>query len=305
MIATHGLTKRYEKTLAVDDLTFTVPAGVVTGFLGPNGSGKSTTMRMIMGLDLPDAGSATVNGSPYAALRWPLRDVGSLLDGKAFHDGGTPQPPALAGSDERHPRRRVDEVLDLVGLTSVANRPPASSRSEWASAWLWRARSWATPVFCCSTNQSTGSTPRASAGSATCSRPRRPRPHRACFESPHQRDGAHRPAARRHRPWKPDCRDQRRRVHCPVRPGRHGPHCHSDSAAIGPGAVRSRVRPTVDDDGAIMAHGMRAADIGEPRPCTAVTVHELTPRVHHRGRLHGADGFLGRLPLWWRPAGAR
>ena len=84
-----ALTKRYGRTLAVDDLSFTVTPGVVTGFLGPNGSGKSTTMRMIVGLDLPDAGSATVNGSPYAELRWPLREVGVLLDAKAFHPGRT------------------------------------------------------------------------------------------------------------------------------------------------------------------------------------------------------------------------
>src|SRR5579864_3707607 len=120
MIATHGLTKRYGKTLAVDDLTFTVPAGVVTGFLGPNGSGKSTTMRMIMGLDLPDAGTATVNGSPYAALRWPLREVGSLLDAKAFHPGRTARNHlrCLARTNDI-PAARVDAVLDVVGLTAV------------------------------------------------------------------------------------------------------------------------------------------------------------------------------------------
>src|SRR5580700_4853179 len=87
MIVTHGLTKRYGRTVAVNDLSFAVTPGVVTGFLGPNGSGKSTTMRMIVGLDLPDAGSATVNGIPYAELRWPLREVGALLDAKAFHPG--------------------------------------------------------------------------------------------------------------------------------------------------------------------------------------------------------------------------
>ena len=87
MIVTRGLTKRYGKTVAVDDLSFTVSPGVVTGFLGPNGSGKSTTMRMILGLDRPDAGSALVNGSRYAELSWPLREVGALLDAKAFHPG--------------------------------------------------------------------------------------------------------------------------------------------------------------------------------------------------------------------------
>ena len=90
MIVTKGLTKRFGKTVAVKDLSFSVTPGVVTGFLGPNGSGKSTTMRMIMGLDRPDAGQATVNGVPYAELRWPLREVGALLDAKAFHLGRPP-----------------------------------------------------------------------------------------------------------------------------------------------------------------------------------------------------------------------
>jgi ABC-2 type transport system ATP-binding protein len=123
MIVTRGLTKRYGKTVAVDGLSFTVPSGVVTGFLGPNGSGKSTTMRMIMGLDLPDAGSATVNGLLYDELRWPLREVGALLDAKAFHPGRTARQHLrwLAKSNEI-PAARVDEVLDIVGLTSVADQ---------------------------------------------------------------------------------------------------------------------------------------------------------------------------------------
>jgi ABC-2 type transport system ATP-binding protein len=123
MIVTDGLTKRFGKTLAVDHLSFTVSPGTVTGFLGPNGSGKSTTMRMIMGLDHPQAGKATVNGVPYVDLRWPLREVGALLDAKAFHPGRSArnhlrwlaQTNGIAAG-------RVDEVLDVVGLTSVADR---------------------------------------------------------------------------------------------------------------------------------------------------------------------------------------
>ncbi len=123
MIVTHGLTKHYGKTLAVDDLSFTVAPGVVTGFLGPNGSGKSTTMRMIMGLDAPDAGRAMVNGLRYDELRWPLREVGALLDAKAFHPGRSARNHLriLARTNEI-PDGRVDEVLDIVGLTSVADR---------------------------------------------------------------------------------------------------------------------------------------------------------------------------------------
>ncbi|MGH9092184.1 MAG: ATP-binding cassette domain-containing protein, partial [Acidimicrobiales bacterium] len=121
MITARSLTKRYGRTLAVQDLSFTVAPGAVTGFLGPNGSGKSTTMRMVMGLDAPDGGSATVNGTPYAGLRWPLREVGALLDARAFH-------PARSARDHLRvlartndvPPRRVDEVLEQVGLTEVA-----------------------------------------------------------------------------------------------------------------------------------------------------------------------------------------
>jgi ABC-2 type transport system ATP-binding protein len=123
MIVTHGLTKRFGKTLAVDDLSFTVPPGVVTGFLGPNGSGKSTTMRMILGLDTPDAGSALVNGCSFAELPWPLREVGALLDAKAFHPGRSARNHLrwLAQTNDI-PAARVDTVLDTVGLTAVADR---------------------------------------------------------------------------------------------------------------------------------------------------------------------------------------
>jgi ABC-2 type transport system ATP-binding protein len=123
MITAHSLTKRYGAAMAVDHLTFEVPPGVVTGFLGPNGSGKSTTMRMIMGLDIPDAGSALIKGKRFSDLSWPLREVGALLDAKAFHPARTARNHlrwlALANDI---PLRRVDEVLDQVGLTSVANR---------------------------------------------------------------------------------------------------------------------------------------------------------------------------------------
>ncbi len=123
MIVTRGLTKRYGRTLAVDDLSFTVSPGVVTGFLGPNGSGKSTTMRMILGLDAPDAGSALVNGCAYAELSWPLREVGALLDAKAFHPGRSARNHLrwLAQTNDL-PLARIDTVLDIVGLTAVADR---------------------------------------------------------------------------------------------------------------------------------------------------------------------------------------
>ncbi|MBO2453231.1 ATP-binding cassette domain-containing protein [Actinomadura barringtoniae] len=123
MIEARGLTKRYGTKLAVDDLTFTVKPGVVTGFLGPNGAGKSTTMRMILGLDRPTAGTVTVNGRPYAEHRAPLREVGALLEAKAIHTGRTATNHLLAlAATTGIPRSRVEEVIDLVGLREVARR---------------------------------------------------------------------------------------------------------------------------------------------------------------------------------------
>jgi ABC-2 type transport system ATP-binding protein len=123
MIEARGLTKRYGKTTAVDDLTFEVRPGQVTGFLGPNGSGKSTTMRLIMGLDAPDAGTVRVNGRPYRDLAWPLREVGALLEAKAFHPGRSASHHLTAlAQTNAIPASRVDEVIDLVGLSGVAHR---------------------------------------------------------------------------------------------------------------------------------------------------------------------------------------
>lgn len=123
MIKIDHLTKRYSGTLAVNDLDFEVKPGVVTGFLGPNGSGKSTTMRIILGLDNPTSGQATINGQRYADLKEPMREVGALLDAKAVHPGRTARNHlrALAASN-RIKRSRVDEVLDFVGISSVADK---------------------------------------------------------------------------------------------------------------------------------------------------------------------------------------
>jgi ABC-2 type transport system ATP-binding protein len=118
-----GLSKQYGRTRAVDDLTFEVQPGLVTGFLGPNGSGKSTTMRMIMGLDRPDAGLVSVGGRRYRDLPWPLREVGALLEAKAVHPGRSARLHLLGlAQSNAIPARRVDEVLDQVGLTNVAGR---------------------------------------------------------------------------------------------------------------------------------------------------------------------------------------
>ena len=122
-IEARALTKRYGNKLAVDDLSFGVKPGYVTGFLGPNGAGKSTTMRMIMGLDEPDAGTVTVNGRRYHELGWPLREVGALLEARAIHPGRSARAHLwMLARTNQIPRARVDEVLDLVGLSSVAEQ---------------------------------------------------------------------------------------------------------------------------------------------------------------------------------------
>ncbi len=123
MIEAHGLTKHYGSTVAVDGLSFEVRAGQVTGFLGPNGSGKSTTMRMIMGLDNPDAGRVTVNGRPYSGLPWPLREVGGLLEAKSVHPGRSAYNHLWVLAQTNGIKKgRVDEVLETVGLTAVARK---------------------------------------------------------------------------------------------------------------------------------------------------------------------------------------
>ena len=123
MIEARGLIKHYGSTTAVDNLSFDVRPGTVTGFLGPNGAGKSTTMRMILGLDRPDAGTARVNGKSYHDLRWPLHEVGALLEAKAFHPGRTARAhlTALAASNAI-PRHRVNEVLEITGMGKAADR---------------------------------------------------------------------------------------------------------------------------------------------------------------------------------------
>ncbi|MCU1488911.1 MAG: multidrug transporter ATP-binding protein [Acidimicrobiaceae bacterium] len=123
MIEAEALTKRYGNTIAVDQLSFQVLPGQVTGFLGPNGSGKSTTMRMIVGLDSPDSGRVRVKGKRYRDLAWPLREVGALLEARAIHPGRSSANHLLAlARANRIPAERVDEVLELVGLSAVARR---------------------------------------------------------------------------------------------------------------------------------------------------------------------------------------
>ena len=123
MIEVRGLVKQYGAKVAVNDLSFDVEPGHVTGFLGPNGAGKTTTMRLILGLDYPDAGTSMIHGKRYAGLAYPMREVGALIDAKAVHGGRSAYNHLLCLAQTNNlPRRRVGEVLELVGLTDVARK---------------------------------------------------------------------------------------------------------------------------------------------------------------------------------------
>jgi len=123
MIEANGLTKRYGAKTAVDELSFTVQPGIVTGFLGPNGAGKSTTMRLLLGLDRPSAGGSRINGKRYLDLPAPLREVGALLEARAVHTGRSARNHLLAmAATHGISRARVDEVIGLVGLEDVAKK---------------------------------------------------------------------------------------------------------------------------------------------------------------------------------------
>ena len=123
MIEARGLSKRYGTKLAVNNLSFHIQPGTVTGFLGPNGAGKSTTMRMILGLDTPDAGAVTIGGKRYADVPYPMHEVGALLDAKAVHGGRSAYNHLLCLAQTNGiGRKRVDEVIGLVGLAEVAKQ---------------------------------------------------------------------------------------------------------------------------------------------------------------------------------------
>ncbi len=123
MIEARGLTKKYGRTVAVDDLSFTVRPGLVTGFLGPNGAGKTTTMRLILGLDRPTAGTVTIDGRPHRQAASPMREVGALIDARAAHGGRSARNHLLCLAQANGiPPRRVTEVLEVVGLSGVAGK---------------------------------------------------------------------------------------------------------------------------------------------------------------------------------------
>src|SRR5580704_10844989 len=197
MIEARGLVKHYRSTPAVDNLSFDVRPGTVTGFLGPNGAGKSTTMRMIMGLDRPDAGQVRIGGKSYGDLRWPLREVGALLEAKAFHPG----PPDRAGRQQRDRpaagrggarQHRDREGRGPPGREVLARHVPAAGHRRRP------ARRPGGPAA-----RRAGQRPgprRHPLDPRPAEEPRRPGPDGAGLQPPHQRDRAHRGRAHRDRP---------------------------------------------------------------------------------------------------------
>jgi ABC-2 type transport system ATP-binding protein len=154
VIEATGLTKRYGVKVAVDDLSFVVRPGMVTGFLGPNGAGKSTTMRLLLGLDRPTAGGSLINGRRYLDFPAPLREVGAVLEARAVHTGRSARSHLLAmAATNGIPRKRADEMLGLVGLEDVAGKRVGGFRWAWVSGWESRLPCSAIRARCCSTSR--------------------------------------------------------------------------------------------------------------------------------------------------------
>ena len=167
-----GLRKRFGTTLALDGMTFTVQPGQVTGFVGPNGAGKSTTMRVILGLDAPDAGTALIGGRRYASLHRPLTAVGSLLDAAALQPSRSARNHLLwLAHSQGLPARRVDEVIEQAGLAAGGPAPGAATRWACGSGSASPPPCSATQPRSCWTSRSTAWIPRASCGCAgSCAR---------------------------------------------------------------------------------------------------------------------------------------
>jgi len=164
-----GLTKSFGPVTAVREVSFTAPAGKLTGFLGPNGSGKTTTLRMVLGLVRPTAGEALIGGVPYGRLPQPRRSVGALLEATGFHPGRRARDHLrVLAAAERIPDRRVDEVLGQVDLSAHADRRVREFSLGMRQRLGIARRSSATRRCSCWTSRSTGSTQPASRGSAAC-----------------------------------------------------------------------------------------------------------------------------------------
>jgi len=279
MIEATNLTKAYGRRRAVDDLTFTVHPGRITGFLGPNGAGKSTMMRLALGLAEPTSGRITVNGRPYRRIVQPLREVGALLEARCTHPGRTARHHLqyLAQSNAI-PARRVDEVLELVGLPGVADRRTGGFSLGMAQRLGIAAALLGDPVGAAAGRA--GQRPghrRHPVDPRPAARPRRRGKDRPAVEPPHGGDGADR---------RPPCRDRvgsaaRRGGHAGV----HRPALPTRTWVRTP--QLERLRPVLTalgarvttEAGAAVVEGVAAADIGQAAARIGAVLHELSPRL--------------------------
>ena len=276
VIEVRGLTKRYGDVVAVDDLSFDVEQGLVTGFLGPNGAGKSTTMRMVLGLDRPTSGTALVHGRPFASYAEPLREVGALLDPGSVHPGRTGRNHLrIAARTNGIGDRRVDEVIELVGLEGAARAPGQGLLARHAPAARHRRRAPRRPARGAVRRADQRARPRRGAVDprAAAAAGRRGA-HRAGLEPPDERDAADRRPARRHRSRAADRRrDDRRDPDRPRRAAGAGPHRRTSTRSTdGCGSAASSCAASTTTE----AHVEGAAP---PRSATSPTPG--ASRLHH------------------------
>ena len=278
MIEVENLSKRYGTKLAVDGLNFVVQPGIVTGFLGPNGSGKSTTMRMIAGLDQPTAGRVTVNGGDYRSAAAPMAELGVLLEAKAVHTGRSARNHLLALAQTNGIKaRRVDEVIDIVGLREVAGKR-VGGFSLGMGQRLGRGIGAAGQPADRGPGR-TGQRPGPGRGPVDAHHaqgPRRGRPHRVRVLPPDERNGPNRNTSGRHRPRPADRRHHRRRIRRPrLAPFRHRPHPGSRPTA-GPAARPGHHRHHRQQPDVLGVDGLTAEHIGTIAWQNQIPIFELT-----------------------------
>ena len=278
MIEARGLTKRYGDKLAVDQLSFTVEPGRITGFLGPNGAGKTTTMRLILGLDHPTGGSVTVNGKPFARSASPMREVGALLDAKAMHGGRSAYNHLLCLAQTNSlPRRRVGEVLELVGLSEVAGKRSKGFSLGMGQRLGIAAALLGDPAILMFDEPVNGLDPEGILWIRNLMKAAGRRgAHGLRLQPPDVGDGAHRRPPDRDRPGQADRRLHGGRVHR-AQLGAVGPGAHAAAGRAGgrdppgrrPGGRRRGRRSVI--------HGLAADKVGDLAFENAVRLHELAP----------------------------
>ena len=292
VIEAHNLTKDYGDKRAVDELSFVVEPGVVTGFLGPNGSGKSTTMRLILGLDAPTAGARDgQRQARTATIPAPLHEVGALLEARSVHTGRSAYNHLLALAQTHGiPRRRVDEVIDLVGLHEVAKKRAGTFSLGMGQRLGIAAALLGDPQTVMLDEPVNGLDPEGIHWIRNLLRgPRRGGPHGLRLLAPDERDGADRRPPDRRRPRPADRRHERRRLRAPrVRQRRARPLAAGGRPPRAALAAGADVTVAVVEPGLLEVTGLTAAQIGD----AAAEHGDRPPRADAaaglaRGGLHG------------------